>query len=271
MRKNLAIITVVYENYGILTDFLKSLEHQTDTNFHLYIADLSDDKKIIKTKIPHTVIEGQNKGYAYGVNLCIKKSRQIGCEEFCVVNNDIFFEKNFVEHVKKSLEKNPGSLIGGKIYYAPGYEYHKERYTKNDLGKVIWYAGGIIDWKHATTPHRAVDEVDHGQFDAFEKTGFINGALMIFDSSVIDKVGYWDERYFLYFEDSDFCERAIRKGIQLYYDPSIIIWHKVSQSTEGSGSRLHQRYQSSNRLRFGLKYAPLRTKIHLLINSFLKF
>lgn len=91
---------------------------------------------------------------------------------------------------------------------------------------------------------------------------------MIFDKKVVERVGHWDEDYFLYFEDADFCEKAKRKKIQLYYDPSIILWHKNAQSTGGSGSSLQQKYQLKNRLKFALKYAPLKTKLHLLWNYF---
>jgi GT2 family glycosyltransferase len=89
---------------------------------------------------------------------------------------------------------------------------------------------------------------------------------MLFDKSVIDKVGFWDESYFLYFEDADYCVRAKRKGIKLYYDPSINVWHKNAQSTGGSGSSIHVKYQKENRVKFGFKYAPLKTKFHLVKN-----
>ena len=117
--------------------------------------------------------------------------------------------------------------------------------------------------------HRGVDEIDKDQYDRFEETDFITGCLMLFDKQVLDEVGFLDESYFLYFEDADFCIRAKKKGVKLYYDPSLVIQHKVSQSTGGSGSSLQQKYQSRNRLKLGLKYAPFRTKLHLLKNYLL--
>jgi hypothetical protein len=51
------------------------------------------------------------------------------------------------------------------------------------------------------------------------------------------------------------------------YDPSIKLWHKNGQITDGPGSVLHKKYQEKNRVVFGLKYAPLRTKLHLLKNA----
>ncbi|KKQ01974.1 MAG: Glycosyl transferase family 2 [Candidatus Roizmanbacteria bacterium GW2011_GWA2_36_23] len=266
---SLAVITVVYQNYSILEDFFESLRKQNNKNFRLFISDLSDDKKEIKTGLPSTTINSGNNGYAHGVNLGLKKALEQNFKYFCVINNDILLDKEFIHNAINSITRNPSSVIGGKIYYAPGYEYHKNSYKKNAIGKVIWYAGGKVDWNHALTPHRGVDELDTGKYDMFEETDFVNGCLMCFDKKVADQVGLWDEKYFMYFEDSDYCQRAKKKGVKLYYDPSIVIWHKNAQSTGGSGSKLHQEFQEKSRLRFALKYAPIKTKIHVLINYIL--
>lgn len=269
-NKKLVLINVIYENYTVLGDFLESLRNQSNNDFYLINIDLSVHRSVINLKeIPGETIYAENKGYAHGVNVGLKKAVKDGFKYFCVINNDIYFKEDFIKNSLNSISNHPSSIIGGKIYYAPGYEFHKARYKKSELGKVIWYAGGRIDWDHALTPHIGVDEVDRGQFDSIQKIDFANGALVLFDKVVVDKVGFWDESYFLYFEDADFCVRAKKAGIKLFYDPSIMIWHKVSQSTGGSGSSLHQKYQRKNRLKFGLKYAPLRTKLHLVKNYFL--
>ncbi|OGK09221.1 hypothetical protein A2767_06780 [Candidatus Roizmanbacteria bacterium RIFCSPHIGHO2_01_FULL_35_10] len=266
-NSKLALINVIYENYTVLGDFLKSLLNQTNKDFYLINIDLSIHRSAINlNKIAGETIYSENKGYAHGVNVGLKKAIKDGYEYFCILNNDIYFKKDFIQNALNSIRKHSTSIIGGKIYYAPGYEYHKDRYKKSDLGKVIWYAGGSVDWNHALTPHSGVDEIDRGQFNTFKKVEFANGALVLFDKSVINKVGFWDESYFLYFEDADFCVRAKKAGVKIYYDPAIVIWHKVSQSTGGSGSNIHQKYQRKNRLKFGLKYAPLRTKLHLIKN-----
>ena len=177
---------------------------------------------------------------------------------------------DFVAQVKKSITNHPTALIGGKIYYYPGYEYHKDRYTSDERGNVFWYAGGVTDWANVYTTHTAVDEVDHGQRDTLEETTFITGCLMCYDKSVIEKIGHWDDSYFLFYEDADYCARAVRAGMKLWYDPSIVLWHKSGQSTSGAASSFQQKYLDKNRLKFGLTYAPWRTKIHLLKNLLLK-
>ncbi len=270
MSEHIAIITVVYKNYTVLQDFLSSLEKQTSKKFHLYIADTSPEPKKIKSELPFTVIPTENKGYAHGINVGIRAALEDGIKQYCVINSDTYFHADFIHSVIHSIQQHPSALIGGKIYYAPGFEFHKEKYSSEQAGSILWYAGGTLDWRHAVTGHRGVDEADLGQYDHAENTEFITGCCMAFDKSVVDLVGFWDSEYFLYFEDADYCERAKRNGVELIYDPSIILWHKNAQSTEGAGSTLHQRVQKNAHLRFALKYAPWRTKLHVIKNFFLR-
>lgn len=266
-NKLIGLATINYNQYQLTRQFLESLANiKNAKKLTVFIADTSTKKKEFKIgNYPMGVILKKlpNKGYAYGINEGVKYFLNKGVTKFCAINNDVFFDKNFAIEAEKGFKK--ADIFGGKIYYAPEYEYHK-KYKKEEIGKVIWYAGGIIDWSNVFTTHRGVDEVDHGQYDKFEETDFITGCLFFFNKKVIKKVGFWDEKYFLYYEDADFCVRAKKAGVKLYYDPSIIVWHKNAQSTGGVGSSIHQKYQAKSRLRFGLKYAPLRTKIHLLKN-----
>lgn len=264
MDKNLAIITVNFENYSVTKEFLTYFKDVTDTAMQIFIIDLSRKKEALPTNNKVTVIPAENKGYAYGINIGLTEAIGGGFDKFVIINNDTRIDAQFISCVYHSLNNHSSSIISGKIYYEVGFEYHKNRYQKEEAGKVIWYAGGNIDWQNVYIKHRGVDKVDNGKYDQFEETDFVSGCLMCFDKQVIDRIGLWDESYFLYYEDADYCERAKRKGIKLFYDPSIVIWHKNAQSTQGSGSKLHQKYQNINRLKFGIKYAPLKTKLHLL-------
>lgn len=265
MNDHLAILTVTV-NPDTLHDLIESLQKQSDTRFQIFVTNYAQSKSHHFLQNKYTQLNRINKGYAFGINEGIKEATQQGYSQFCVINDDTFVDKHFVKNCRKSLSLHPRSLIGGKIYYAPGYEYHKERYEKNDLGHVIWFAGGSIDWQQSQPKHTGVDEIDSHKYDSLVESEFITGCLMCFDNQVVDLVGFVDESYFLYYEDADYSERAKRAGIKLYYDPSLIIWHKVSSSTGGSGSTLHRKYQRRNLLRFALKYAPLKTKLHVIKN-----
>lgn len=268
MRK-LTLITVVFKNYTILDDYFATLAKQTDNDFHVYVLDLTPEPQKYEYPPFVTYIHDKNGGYAYGINQGVKRALLDGYEIVAPMNCDVTVKSDFIESIKKGIAHNPSSILGAKIYYYPGYEYHKERYSTEEQGKVFWYAGGVTDWKNVYTTHRGVDEVDKGQYDKSEKTTFITGCFMAYDKSVIDKIGYWDESYFLFYEDADFCARAMNANIPLIYDPSIVLWHKSGQSTSGAASTFQQNYLEKNRMKFGLKYAPWRTKFHLIKNYLL--
>lgn len=268
--EKIAVIATNYENYTVTQEFIDSFEGQTSKNYKIFIADNSEKRRQFKKQENLVILPGKNRGFASGVNRCLLRAKAEGFSYFMVIGNDTEVSDNLIEQAIKSLKQHPNSIIGGKIYYYPNFEFHKEKYSKNEIGRVIWYAGGSIDWKNMFISHRGVDNVDHGQYDQFEQTDFVTGCLMCFDKSVLDTVGNWDEAYFLYFEDTDFSERAKRRGASLYYDPTLIIWHKNAQSSGGSGSNLQKKYQEKGRLRFAIKYAPLRTTVHLIKNLFLK-
>lgn len=267
----IGLITVNYNQYQLTREFLDSLATVKNVrDLCVYIADVSSKKEVFKIdkKYPMTVVVESlpNKGYANGINMGTKYFLKKGFDKFCAINNDVFFDKNFSIQAHLGFERS--NILGGKIYYAPGYEYHKE-YQKKDIGKILWYAGGINDWQNVVTKHRGVDEVDNKQYNKFEETDFITGCMLFFNKKIVDKIGFWNEKYFLYFEDSDFCERAKKAGFKLFYNSKIVIWHKNAQSTGGPGSDLQQKYQKKNRLIFGLKYAPFKTKLHLIKDYFL--
>ena len=129
MTEHIAIITVVYNNYDVLEDFLHSLRAQINQSYHLFIVDASDVKKPINTQdIYSTILPIKNHGYAYGVNVGLEEAIKNNIHTFCIINDDVFFQPDFVQTLQMSFKSHPRSLIGGEIYYAKGFEFHKEKY-----------------------------------------------------------------------------------------------------------------------------------------------
>ncbi len=113
------------------------------------------------------------------------------------------------------------------------------------------------------TNHVGVDEVDHGQFQEELFIDTITGTAMFIRTSIFEKIGLLDEKYFLYFEESDFCQRAIRSGYKLLYVPNAVVWHKNAGSSS-VGSTLHDYYITRNRLLFSWRFAPLKSKLFVI-------
>jgi hypothetical protein len=246
--QNLKLCVVVVDNAS-KENFVVENKYQ---NFEL---------KIIRSDI--------NLGFAGGQNVGIKWGLENGIDYFTILNNDVILEENFLSELLKAFaEKKDCGIVSPKIYFAKGHEFHKDRYEDKDLGKVIWYAGGRVDWKNVISFHRGVDDVDKGHFDTLEKTDFASGCCEMIKREVFEKVGLFDEKYFLYYEDNDLSQRAKKAGFVIYYQPKAYLWHLNAGSTGGSGSALHDYYITRNRLLFGFKFASLKTKFALVRESF---
>lgn len=206
----------------------------------------------------------KNLGFSGGMNTGIKHSLNEGADYVLVMNNDTIVAENFIQELFNFSEKNSNAgIVAPKIYFAKGHEFHKDKYEDAELGKVIWYAGGIMDWNNVIGKHRGVDEVDKGQFDDVMTTDFTSGCAMLIKKEVFENIGFFDEKYFLYYEDADLCIRAKKAGYKIYFVPGSVIWHKNAGSAGGSGSKLQEYYITRNRLLFGNRYAPLRSRIAL--------
>ena len=199
------------------------------------------------------------------MNIGIKHALKNGGDYVLIHNNDTFVKEDFLQKLFDFAEKTEkAGIVAPKIYFAKGYEFHKDRYKEEELGHVFWYAGGNMDWKNVIGHHRGVDEIDHGQYDKIEETDFATGCSMLVKSEVFNKVDLLDEAYFLYYEDSDFSKRAKEARYKIYYLPSSVVWHKNAGSTGGSGSKLQDYYITRNRMYFGMKFASTRSKVALL-------
>jgi len=211
-----------------------------------------------------------NVGFAAGNNIGLAKCISDEVDIIVMINNDTLVPEDLVLKIlSSSITSDKVGAVGGLIYFAKGFEFEK-RYKKEDLGKVVWYAGGKYDWDNVYASHIDVNEVDKGQYKAEKQTDFITGCLFITKSEVLKKVGLFDERYCLYFEDSDLGMRIKKLGQKLIFDPNIIIWHKVAQSS-GIGSPLNDYFLTRNRLLFGSTYASNRTIFALYREALRKF
>ena len=260
----IAIVVLNYNGKENTLACINSIKKLNKSNYKvklIVVDNASNDgssEALSKIKDIMLVKNDKNLGYSGGNNIGIKHALSLGSEYILILNNDTIVEKSLIINLINSAKK--GDIVSPKIYFAKGFEFHKNRYKKEDLGKVIWYAGGKIDWQNVIGIHIGVDEVDHGQFSKRLEINLATGACILIRRQVFKKIGFFDEKYFLYLEDMDFCVRAKRAGFKIIFEPKAILWHKNASSGGGSGSGLQDYYISRNRLLFATKYAKARTK-----------
>ena len=267
-----AIVIVNWNQPDLTVECLKSIYDLRCKNYELQIVVVdngsTDDsvKKIQSSKV--TVIEtGENLGFAGGNNVGITHAMENGADYICLLNNDTVVDPSLIEGLLKTYKEYPkAGAVSPKIYFAKGFEFHKNRYEKSELGKVIWYAGGDMDWNNVYGSNHGVDEVDKGQFDSIRQTDFATGCCMMIPAKVFQEVGLLNEDYYLYLEDVELCQRIRNTKYKILYTPYTHLWHKVSQSS-AIGSQLNDYFITRNRLSFGMNYAPFRARFALLRES----
>lgn len=269
MRKKAGIILVNWNGGKETLECLESINKLRVVDIEVItvvVDNASTDDSVIQIQKKYSKIklleERENVGFSGGNNRGIRYALDQGADYIWLLNNDTTVDPEALCSLIRSGGKK--DIVGSKIYFARGREFHKNRYNSTDFGKVIWYAGGKIDWANMYGSHRGVDEVDVGQYEEGEETDFVSGCSLLIRREVIERVGMFDEKFFVYWEDLDFCLRAKDHGYKIYYEPKSVVWHKNASSTGGSGSRLHEYYQTRNRLLIGMRYAPVRTKLALI-------
>ncbi len=261
----IAIIILNYQGLENTLSCLDSLRRVKSGNFKIetiVVDNGSGDgsaEALSRLQDIHLISLERNLGYSGGNNAGIKEAIKRGADYLLILNNDTLVDSNLLTELLSGAKK--ADIISPKIYFAKGFEFHKNRYKTTDLGKIIWYAGGKIDWQNIIGIHVGVDEVDRGQFATSKEINYATGACMFVKRKVWEKIGYFDEKYFLYLEDMDFCVRAKKANLSIMFAPQAIIWHKNAGSAGGSGSLLQDYYITRNRLLFAIKYAKLKTKL----------
>lgn len=270
---NLGIVIVNYKTAADTIDCVRSLlaaKLPSALNLNIVVVDnASPDDSLpkLESSLPQVSLikNPRNTGFTGGNNLGITAVLENGATHVLLLNNDTLVPANFFTKLLDSrITDDSVGIVSPKIYFAPGFEFHHNRYRDSDRGRVIWYAGGVLDWKNVLGSHRGVDEVDNGQYDQSVATDFATGCCLLVKRAVLEQIGLLNDNYFLYLEDVEFCHRARLSGWGIEYDPSFFLWHKVAKSTGGSGSGINDYFITRNRLLFGLKYAAIRTRLALL-------
>ena len=124
----------------------------------------------------------------------------------------------------------------------------------NNDTEIFWSAGGASSRIVKKVRHIGLNCEDKGQFDEEKRITFATGCALWIPVAIIRKAGLLDERFFLYYEDTEFCFRLGKYNVDIYYCPDAIVYHKVGASSKGADSPLCAYYISRNWLLCARKY-----------------
>lgn len=243
----LGLVTVLYNSPEVLDDFFLSLSFQDHTNYHLYIIDNSSIPEPLEKSrrlaglynIPVTFIDnkGNNVGVAAGNNQGIVAALNDFCDYVLFINNDLIFESpSTLSGLMETMEVDSLAMCSPLILNYPA--------------KNIWYAGGCIDTMRAIAPHHDIDATYQPGMVKRSSYEYAPTCFLMVTAELLTRVGYMDEKYFAYYDDTDFLFRANQAGYLVELLPHIVIYHKVGSSTGGELSYFGAYHLARNRVYF---------------------
>lgn len=188
----------------------------------------------------------ENYGFSYANNVGIRLALAWGADAVLLLNNDTEIGERMLRELLACAKRHPGSMIAPKICYS-------------DDRKRIWSAGGSVSPVIRKVRHIGLNEEDRGQYEEERRISFATGCCLFLPVQVIRRAGLLDERFFLYYEDTEYSFRLQGLGIGIYYCPQAVMVHKVGASTKGEDSPLCAYYIARNwllcnRLHIGRRY-----------------
>ena len=236
--EKIGIVTVTYNSTAVLSPFLECIWKQSHQNFVLYIIDnASTDStlqilekkqdsrlKIIKNKSNFGVAKANNQG--------IESAITDGCDQVLIINNDVEFETTLIEKLLQVQAEKSCSLITPKMMYF-------------DNPNHIWYAGSWFIKKKGYLPlHRGMKQLDEGQYDKIIEVEYAPTCCLLAKKKVFQDIGLMDEKYFVYFDDTDFCYRVLKDGRhKLFFFSDTQFYHKVGSLTKSVEKEKKREYR----------------------------
>lgn len=180
-----------------------------------------------------------NKGFAGGVNEGIRKGINNNVDYFLILNPDV--------SLKTLAEKD--IFLASKAFDIWGFTIKQDE---------IFYYGGEID-KLRMSGGLIKDK----PLKRFASADFVSGSLMMVKRKVVDRIGIFNEDYFMYYEDVDYCYRAKKAGFKTGIDSQLFYTHFETSKIYSK----KEEFLAKNRKRFLWKYGSIKQKIYEILKS----
>ena len=242
MRPTVALVILNWNNPEDTLACLRSVAKLDNPLLRVIVVDNgSTDDSVGRVRNEHPSIAlieiGANLGYAAGNNVGSRFALSYDVDYVCIINNDVIVTPDFLAPMVDAMAANDVGVITPLVALM----------AKPDT---IWALGSAVDRKTGiVTRQHAGQEVavlqPHPPFDV----DIASGAAMLIKRAVLERVGYLDEAFYLYYEETDWCLQVRRAGYRILAVPASVVYHRVS-ATLGQESPITDYYMLRNHLRF---------------------
>lgn len=267
MKPRVFVVILNWRGWRDTIECVESLQKSDYQNFKIVIVDNdSQDESVerIRERYPEiTLIEsGKNSGFAAGNNIGIRYALAQTADYILVLNNDTLVAPDCISELVNFAERNTkAGLLGPKIFDM-GTEVYRQWAVQHRLSfwSILWilsplrrliYGTGMFKKFFYTGEHRAAQVYG------------IPGSAMFFRATALERIGLFDERTFIYWEEFIVAEKLRSLGLLTYVVPQAVIWHKESASISKIGARKFIENIKSERYFFReyLKLSPFERAI----------
>ena len=245
MKKDVTVIIPNWNGRELLSQCLTSLRQQTYTDFTVCVVDNgSTDGSVeeVKATFPevHVIALSQNVGFAKAINIGLKGTKG---KYVALLNNDTKTDPDWLRFLKVGIESSlsvAGCASKMLNYYDPNFI--------DGCGDVI----NIVGQGRA----RGQGKRDRGQYSNREEVFSVCAGAALYRREIFEKVGFFDEDFFAYFEDLDWSFRAQLAGFKFLYVPDALVYH-VHGATANRNKRFRHYLEFRNMTQMIIKDMPL--------------
>jgi len=241
------IVVVNYNSAAFVDEFCATLRDVEYAGYSLIVVDSgSTDGSMdtIEGAFPQaaSIRCGDNVGFAAGANIGVRVCLDRGYDYALFLNNDVALTPGFLTALVRSADER--TLVVPKILY-----YYDHRLISTHAGGFDWRLG-VFRGTYAGRPD--------GPATQHRREGLATASFCcaLVPSGAFRDAGMLDERFFMYYEETDFIRRAQAHGYRLTYEPAAVVYHRESGSSGGGWmTPFKQYYATRNRLYLVRKHA----------------
>jgi len=218
-----------------------------DGSLELALADYPE-LRVIRNEV--------NLGFGAGANQGARLALSAGADAVFFVNNDVTLPAGSVARLTEHLLSDPKiGVIGPRVLYP----------TDSDGSSRVWCAGGSLTWRQNLSTLRGHGAPDGPEFQAVEDVDYIAGCALLARREVLEAVGYFEDAYFAYMEDVDFCLRVSAAGWRVVHAGDVACYHAPSSATGGGYNPRRKYMQGVNSIHFLRTYGGTREWLRFVV------
>jgi GT2 family glycosyltransferase len=254
MSPRIAIIIVAWNNYKSTQECVESILNQRFVEVQIFLVDNGSkieplDDLVHDFPMIKYIYSSSNLGFAAGTNLGLREALATDLDYFLIINNDTRADELMLQELLAALEDQEVGLTAPIIYF-------------DDAPDKIWSSGGTMN--DLMLMPLDSHNTKYAIYCPTKRT-FVSGCCYLLKREMLEQVGLFDERFFLYFEDLDFCKRINEAKWQMMVIPTAKLWHKISQSSGGQYSEVERYHYGVSSGLYFRKYMSIANAIPIIL------